>query len=150
MRFSIMVLLAMGLAGCSDGEKKINEPEYIIGDSILAWEVNSDSMIMTRDSTIPDSAITITRIINGLNQKYPEVRINFLKQNNDTVYTEVPDAEYLGEQMGSAGATNWFADAVVNLTSIAGINYVSFKMDTHSHASAAVIDRTKYSDWKKE
>lgn len=150
MRFLFLVLLAVVIASCSDGGKKVNGSEYIIDDSILVWEVNSDSMIMKRDSTIPDSAITITRIINGLNQKYPEVHIKFLNQSNDTLFTGVPDAEYLGEQMGSAGATDWFADAVINLTSIAGINYVSFKMDTHSHASSAVIGRIKYSDWKKE
>jgi hypothetical protein len=145
-----MVLFAIGLASCSDGGKKNNDAEFMIDDSILVWETNSDSMIMKKDSTIPDSAITITRIINGLNQKYPEVHINFLNQSNDTAYTEVLDAEYLGEQMGSAGATDWFADAVINLTSVVGVNYVSFKMDTHSHASSAVIGRIKYSDWKKE
>ena len=150
MRILIPVWLTVVLASCSDGGKKNNDPVLLIDDSILVWETNSDSMIMKRDSTIPDSAINITRIINGLNQKYPEVHINFLTQSNDTIYTEVPDAEYLGEQMGSAGATDWFADAVINLTSVAGINYVSFKMDTHSHAASAVIGREKYSGWKKE
>jgi len=150
MRFVIIILIVLGFASCSDGDKKINEPEYIIGDTVLAWETNADIMIMKRDSTVPDTAITIKRIINGLNEKYPEVHIDFLRLSNDTAFTEVPDAEYLGEQMGSAGATGWFADAVINLTSIAGINYVSFQMDTHSHASGAVIGREKYSDWKKE
>lgn len=150
MRFTIIILMVLGLASCSDGDKKISEPEYMIGDTVLAWDTNADSMIMKRDSTVPDTAITIKRIINGLNEKYPEVHIDFLRQSDDTAYTEVPDAEYLGEQMGSAGATSWFADAVINITSVPGINYVSFKMEDHSHAGSAVIGRKQYNDWKKE
>ena len=149
MRYAIIILMALALVNCSNDDKKINETEYLIGDSILAWDTNLDSMIMRRDSTIPDSAITIKRIINGLNEKYPEVYIDFLKQSGDTAYTGVPDADYLGEQMGDAGAMAWFADAVINITSVPGINYVSFKMDTHSHASSTVIGREQYNDWKK-
>lgn len=149
MRFTIIILMALGLASCSDDDKMTDDTGYIIGDTVLAWETNADSMIMKRDSTVPDTAITMTRTINGLNGKYPEVHIVFLKQSNDTAYTEVPDADYLGNQMGSAGALAWFADAVINITSVPGINYVSFKMDMQSHAASAVIGRDKYNDWKK-
>ena len=107
-------------------------------------------MIMKKDISIPDSAITTDRIINGLNAKYPEVQLVFLKQSKDTIYTEVPNGEYLGNQMGSAGATAWFADAVINLTAVPGINYVSFAMDTFSHAGSTVIGRENYNDWKKQ
>ena len=149
MRYTIIVLMALGLASCSDGDKRTDETGYIIGDTVLAWDINVDSMIMKRDSTVPDTAITITRIINGLNGKYPEVHIDFLRQSNDTAYTRVPDADYLGNQMGSAGAMAWFADAVINITSVPGINYVSFEMDMQSHAASAIIGREKYNDWKK-
>ena len=150
MRCAITILIiVLSLASCSDDDKMTGETGYVIGDTVLAWETNADSMIMKRDSTIPDTAITITRIINGLNGKYPEVHIDFLRQSNDTAYTQVPDADYLGNQMGSAGALAWFADAVINITSVPGINYVSFKMDMQSHAASAVIGREKYNDWKK-
>ena len=150
MRYASIILMALVFANCSNDDKKINGTEYLIGDSVLAWDINLDSMIMRRDRTIPDSAITIKRIINGLNEKYPEVYIDFLKQSGDTAYTGVADSDYLGEQMGDAGAMAWFADAVINITSVQGINYVSFKMDTHSHASSTVIGGEQYNDWKKE
>ena len=149
MRCTIIILMALGLDSCNDGDTSADGTGYIIGDTVLAWDTNADSMIMKRDSTVPDTAITITRIINGLNGKYPEVHIVFLRQSNDTAYTQVPDADYLGNQMGSAGALAWFADAVINITSVPGINYVSFKMEMQSHAASAVIGREKYNDWKK-
>ena len=107
-------------------------------------------MIMKRDAAIPDSAINITRIMNGLNDKYPDVHSVFVKQSGDTIFTSVPDAKYLGDQMGDAGASSWFDDATINLTSVSGVNYVSFKMDLHSHAASNVIGRDKYRNWKKE
>jgi hypothetical protein len=148
--FCLMNLLVF--VACSSGDK--TPPEEIIQtvypDSLLAWRINPDSMIMIKDTMVPDSAITISRIINGLNQSYPGVHVNFIKQSNDTAFVEIPDASYLGEQMGDAGASAWFADATINLTSIKAINFVSFKMDQHSHAGSTVIGKEKFKDWKKQ
>ena len=150
MRFVVIIVLFF-IAGCKSDNSK--EPEtilYEVGDTVLAWQTDADSMIMKRDIAIPDSSITIPRIINGLNDKYPHVHLVFLKQSGDTAYTEIPDAEYLGEQMGDAGASAWFDDAVINLTSVPGINYVSFTMDLHSHAASDVIGKDRYSNWKRK
>ena len=150
MRFGVIILLVFCFFSCSNDDKGISEMVYAVSDTILAWDTNADSMIMKRDTTVPDDAITIKRIINGLNEKYPEIQIDVIKQSGDTIYVELPDAEYLGNQMGSAGSSAWFADAVINLTSVPGINYVSFKMDMYSHASGGVISREEYKGWKRE
>lgn len=137
---------------CSSGDETpaTETVETVYPDSLLAWRINIDSMVMIRERLVPDSAITITRIINGLNQSYPEVHINFIKQSGDTLFVDIPDAAYLGEQMGDAGAAAWFADAAINLTSVAGVNFVSFKMDEHSHAASTIIGREKYKEWKRQ
>ena len=154
MRFLIIFSSILILASCKSKDEGVNENTddvpIAFSDTLLAWDVNADSMIMKKDSTIPDTAITINRIVNGLNLKYPEVQLVFVKQSSDTVYTKVPNGEYLGNQMGSAGATAWFADAVINLTSVQGISYVSFAMDTFSHAGSTVIGRGEYKNWRKQ
>lgn len=150
MRFAVVILLIFLFFSCGNDDKEISETQYAISDTVLAWDTNADSMVMKRDTTVPDSAITITRIVNGLNEKYPEVHIDVIKQSGDTIYIAVPDGEYLGNQMGSAGSSAWFADAVINLTSVPGINYVSFKMDIYSHASGGVISQEEYKGWKRE
>ena len=150
MRLVVIILLIFLFFSCGSDDKEISQTQYAISDTILAWDTNAHSMIMKRDTTVPDSAITITRIVNGLNEKYPEVHIDVIKQSGDTTYIAVPDGEYLGNQMGSAGSSAWFADAVINLTSVPGINYVSFKMDTYSHASGGVISREEYKGWRRE
>ena len=143
-------LVLIVLEACNSNDKIVPVATGIFPDTLLAWDVNADSMIMKRDLTYPDSILTINRIINGLNDHYPEVHIDFQKQSNDTVFVSVPAADFLGEQMGDAGAAEWYADVVINLTSVPGVNYVSFQMDIHTHASSGVVGREKYNDWRKE
>jgi hypothetical protein len=153
MRLCTVILILVTLFSCrsSDKEPPVQETvAYAFPDTLLAWDTQFDSMIMKKDTTVPDSAITVSRIINGLNEKYPEVRLVFLKQSHDTVFTSVPDADYLGNQMGDAGAAAWYADVVINLTSVAGVNYVSFSMETQSHATGGVISRENYNAWKRQ
>jgi hypothetical protein len=138
------------LVCCRSKDENVEEVSLVVFDSVLAWDVNADSMIMKRDMYVPDSAINIDRIINGLNEKYPEVQLVFLKKSADTVYTKIPNGEHLGNEMGSAGASAWYADAVINLTSVPGVNYVSFSMDTFSHAGSTIIGRENYRDWKRQ
>ena len=153
MRLCTVIFLLVSLISCrsSDKESPVQETvTYAFPDTLLAWETNFDSMIMKRDTTVPDNAVTVSRIINGLNEKYPEVQLVFLKQSQDTVFTSVPDADYLGNQMGDAGAAAWYADVVINITSVTGVNYVSFSMETQSHATSGVISRENYNNWKRQ
>ena len=147
MRLSSIILLAFILTCCKSNDQNIEDIPIGFSDTILVWDTNADSMIMKKDSTIPDSVITINRIINGLNEKYPEIQLVFLNHKQDTVFTKVPNGEYLGNQMGSVGASAWFADAVINLTSVRGVNYVSFSMDTFSHAGSTIIGRENDAGW---
>lgn len=150
MRLTIIIFSAFILVCCTNNDKDSENVPLGFSDTLLIWETNADSMVMKKDATIPDSVITIHRVINGLNSKYPEVHIDLKKQSGDTVYIDIPNGEYLGNQMGSAGATEWFADATINLTSVPGINYVSFRMDTFSHAGSTVIGGDEYKNWKKQ
>jgi len=150
MRFALIILSTFVLINCRTKDQPIEDVPLAISDSILVWNVNADSMIMKKDILIPDSAITVRRIINGLNAKYPEVQLVYLKQSNDTIYTNVPNGEYLGNQMGNFGASAWFADATINLTSVPGVNYVSFSMARFSHAGSTTIGREEYKSWKRQ
>lgn len=154
MRFIYLITLLFCLGCKNSAEKEIEiQPEFIenaVADSILVWNIDAEARNMVRDTTVPDSIISVQRILNGLNEKYPKVPVRLIKQSADTVYTVVPDASFLGEQMGSAGAATWFADAVINLTSVPGINYVSFLMDPHSHAQSSIISGKEYEKWQRK
>jgi hypothetical protein len=144
-----LILIIIGSCKSKDKQVVNDTDSYAIPDTILAWKINADSMILTRDITIPDSIVSVHRIVNGLNEKYAFVQLVFIRQSGDTAFVTVTDAEYLGEQMGNAGAAQWFADAVFNITSVAGIHFVSFQIPLHSHASSGVISRDNYKKWKQ-
>ncbi len=150
--FLLLIILVAGCKNSGVSEKQaVADTVYTEApDTVLVWYTDAEKMLMKRDTAITENRISADAIINGLNEKYPEIKLAYLKLSGDTVYTSVPDAEYLGEQMGDAGAAAWFADAVINLTSVPGINYVSFRMDLHSHAASGVIGRDKYSNWRRE
>jgi hypothetical protein len=150
MRLAPVIVLSFFLVCCGNNDGDMDDDSIIYTDTVLVWETNPDSMSMTRYMMIPDSAITVPRVINGLNGKYPEVRLVLIKQSGDTVYALIPDSDYLGNQMGSAGASAWFADAAINLTSVPGVNYVSFTMDTLSHAGSTIIGRDRFNNWKRQ
>ncbi len=153
MRLFFLLLIGL-VAGCKDSsirEAKV-EADTVYSetpDTVLVWNTDPEKMLMKRDTAISENRISADAVVNGLNEKYPEVKLVYLKQSGDTLYTVVPDTEYLGEQMGDTGAAAWFADAVINLTLVPGINDVSFQMNLHSHASGGVIGRGKYSNWRR-
>jgi hypothetical protein len=121
----------------------------VIPDTLLVYEVNTEAKTMKRFTEVPDSAFTAQRVINGLNDKYANVQLQLLKQSNDTLYVSVPNNEFLGERMGSTGASAWFQDAVINLTSVPTVNYVNIQMEKRSHALPGIFSKENVKDFKE-
>lgn len=146
MKISHLIIVAIVLITACKCNNDQNRPTaedsiLVIPDTLLVYDVNTETKTWKRFTEVPDSAFTATRIVNGLNQKYPEVQLQFLKQSNDTLYVAVPNNEFLGERMGNDGASSWFSDAVLNLTGVPGVTYVNMQMDRRSHASPGVFTK---------
>ncbi len=140
----IIAILLLTACKCNNNQDKpVADDSSIIEipDTLLVYDVNTDNKTWKRFTEVPDSAFTAIRIVNGLNQKYPEVQLRFLKQSNDTLYVSVPDNEFLGERMGNAGAVSWFSDAVLNLTGVPGVTYVNMQMEKRTHALPGVFTK---------
>lgn len=136
-----IVLITACKCNNDQGKPTAEDSILVIPDTLLVYDVNTETKTWKRFTEVPDSAFTAIRIVNGLNQKYPEVPLQFLKQSNDTLYVAVPNNEFLGERMGNDGASSWFSDVVLNLTGVPGVTYVNMKMDRRSHASPGVFKK---------
>jgi hypothetical protein len=145
--FSCFVIVACN-DSADDSDTTFNpQPDLVyvqVPDSLLVWDVDPEAKTIKKYTEIPDSAITPKAVINGLNFKYPGIKLEFEKHGGDTLYTVIADNELLGERMGSAGASAYFADVVLNLTSIRGIRYVRVKMEPRSHASPGTWSRNNF------
>lgn len=134
----LIVIALMFIVACKCNNEKTDPPAsdttLVVPDTLLVLEVDTESKTFKRFTEVPDSAFTVQRVVNGLNQKYPNVQIQLVKQSNDTLYIAVPNNEFLGERMGSAGASSWFQDVILNLTSVSGVQYLNIDMQQRSHA----------------
>lgn len=146
MKISHLIIVAtVFITACkcnNDQQDPVAEDSIlVIPDTLLVYDVNTDTRTWKKFTEVPDSAFTATRVVNGLNQRYPEVQLQLIKQSHDTLYVAVPNNEFLGERMGNAGAVSWFSDAVLNLTGVPGVTYVNMQMEKRSHALPGVFTK---------
>lgn len=95
----------------------------------------------------PDS-LTVADLINVLNMAWEDVKLVFLKTSNDTLYVSIPDSEFLGQQMGSAGAQAYMASTTYNLTELKNIKYVNYEMEAGDHVSPGIYSRKSFENYR--
>jgi hypothetical protein len=108
-------------------------------------EKSGETKLVQSDSL---SRLTPQLIIEAANIKYPEVRLILVKVKRPTAFVRIPDAGYLTQQMGSAGAESYLAEITYSLTSIKGITAVNFEFTEGDHASPGTYTRENFADLK--
>src|SRR5215204_99200 len=118
-------------------------------EDFYVWKVDNDKKTIKRNPLITTPYLNTDTLIIGLNEMFPKIKLEKLKQSNDTLYTQIKDASFLTEQMGSSGAEFYIAQAVLNLTSVKGVKYVGVDFEMGSHASPDVWSRENFKDYKE-
>jgi hypothetical protein len=114
----------------------------------LIWKTDIDSKSVTKNPGFKNANFSVDSIIKGLNLKYREIPLEKIKLSHDTLYTQIKNSEYLGEQIGSTGAAYYLAEAVINLTTIKGVKFVNIAFAEGSHASPGVFTRKDFEDYQ--
>lgn len=119
-------------------EDSINAPFY--------WQAYlDDSTDKLKYRKLPaNDTLTSLSIINFINTGNPNIKMEFVKQSNDTVFIRIPDAVYLTQQMGSTGPTLYMSEVVYNMTQVSGINEVNFDFEQGDHASPGTYNRNSF------
>ena len=112
------------------------------------WEIDFDNKTITRSPDFNNVNLSIDSIIKGLNMKYGNIPLKKINFSHDTLYTRILDSEHLAERMGSTGSAYYFAEAIINLTTVPGVNYVKMDFIEGSHAAPGIFNRKNYSDFK--
>lgn len=87
-------------------------------------------------------------LIKGINEMNEQVLLEKVKISGDTIYTEIKDSQYLGNQMGSTGAEIYVADVVLNLTAVPGIKYVNIQLKEGSHVQPGTWNKKNFEKYK--
>ena len=155
-----LFLLVISLYSCSrnekpDGDKTENiplpqtvqdEPVVSRPDS-LPWiaQYNQDSQKLKLVRTGQDiSSLQASGIIRLANKKYPKVSLKIKRQIADTLVLSIPDAFYLTQSMGSAGAETYLAEVTYSLTELPSVNVVKFNFTEGDHAVPGTYSRKSF------
>ncbi len=135
---------------------KDTSPKIIIADTfesagtiLYVWLVDFENKTKKRNPKFKSEYLNIDTLIKGLNQLYPNIKLDKVKISGDTLFTNILDSEYLGERMGTSGAAQYLADVIINLTSVDKIKYVKIDFDLGSHASPGIWTAKDFNDYKE-
>lgn len=134
------------------GDTTFTEEEIALPPAPLPWISDFDTVknefYLKQQRAIEPGSLTAEALINDLNAAWENVKLQFLKISNDTIYVAIPDSEFLGQQMGSAGAQAYMASTTYNLTELKGVNYVNYSMKTGDHASPGTYSRKSFENYR--
>lgn len=126
-------------------------PEQVAGikTQYFVWEIDADKKTIRKNPFLQPHYFNVDTLIAGLNAIYPEVLLSKKGMGHDTLYTEIKNAAYLTERMGSLGAEQYIAQAILNLTAIDGVKYVRIDFKEGSHAAPDVWSRERFADYQE-
>lgn len=141
-----------------DGDSTAIDSTFLIPDStavvapsteLYVWSIDFENRTRKKNPRLKETYYNADTIIKGLNILHPEVLLESQGQHNDTLFTQIKNSSYLTEQMGSSGASDYIANAVINLTSVKGIRYVKIDFEAGSHASPDTWSGEMFSKYKE-
>jgi hypothetical protein len=144
--FIIIICIA---CGNNNADKTVGDVDTTQGIYIWQGSLNDSTgePQVKKVKTTEYDSLSIPIIVEMLNQKYPQIKLEYVKTSSDTVYVAIPQATYLTQQMGSSGPQDYFINAVYNFTELPGIKYVNFAMEEGDHAGPGVFTREIVMEW---
>jgi hypothetical protein len=146
--------LILLLAACQNTENKVVENTgSTVDDSTqektLELPYNAEynentQKLELKHNTADVSKLTLADMVEAINLKYPEIKLQLVGAKDHTAHVKIDDASYLSEDLGSTGSNTYMAEATYALTEIAGITAVNFAFKEGDHAAPGVYTRADF------
>jgi hypothetical protein len=118
---------------------------------ILPWtaipDPETEEMELKHNAASDVSQFTVQDMIDAINFKYPKVLLKQDGIKSDTLKVSINDASFLTQQMGTAGAESYLAEATFALTELKGIKAVTFSFREGDHAVPKTYSRKDFQDF---
>ena len=86
-------------------------------------------------------------IIDALNLKYPQIKLKKVSREGNKAIVNIQDSNYLTQEIGSAGARSYLAEATYSLTEVEGIEAVDFRFEAGDHAMPGILTRKSFENF---
>lgn len=123
-------------------EKRLDVP-WIVTDN-----EKTNKLEIKKNPAADASNLNVQDIIDALNIKYPQIKLEWVKQAGEKAFVKIDDANYLTQQMGTTGAESYLAETVFSITEIKGITSVDIKFEEGDHAKPGVYTRKSFKQFK--
>lgn len=153
----IVFIALLLLASCqSDSSKKSLEEmaadSAAIADQsktlVVPWEASlNDSthmMEIKRNPAANMNNLSYLDIIDALNYKYPQNKLEWVKQEGNIVFVKIEDADHLTRESGTVGARAYLAEVTYSLTELEGISAINISFQEGDHARPGVYKRADF------
>ena len=118
---------------------------------VVPWVVEyNDSTQMMEIKKSPDADMTNlgpADIVDAINYKYPQIKLEWVKQEGDKAFVKIADAQYLTRGSGTEGAKAYLAEVTFSLTELKGINEVNFNFTEGDHARPGNYTREDFKNF---
>ena len=160
----IILLFFMGIALSACNQKRTEETSRDIdtGNLIIArpdssailldahyfWvatvDNKSSNTLMKKLRPLSIDSLTAPVLIRQINDQNADIKLEFVKISNDTIFVKIRNSVVLTQQMGSSGADMYMTEVSYNLTELENINYVHFNFKEGDHASPGTYSRSDF------
>jgi len=153
--FAFIVMLL--IASCQSDSSKKSLEEMAADSAALAdqnktlvvpWEVTlNDSthmMEIKRNPAAKMHNLSHLDIVDALNYKYPQIKLEWVKQEGGKAFVRIEDADYLSRESGTEGARAYLAEVTFSLTELEGIYEVDFSFKEGDHARPGAYKREDF------
>jgi hypothetical protein len=156
IRYLLALCLVALVVACNNEASNENkaaadaEPpqQWFVTDTVIVWDCSAEAREKKKIFAPKDSVTVPQAFVNGVNKTYSEIKMQFDRISNDTLYIKIPEATWLTDRAGNSGAEQYLSFAALNLLETKGVNYVYFDFTPGVHARPAAWNTRDFKDWK--
>lgn len=153
----IALIALLLIASCQSDSSKKSLEEMAADSAALAdqtktlvvpWEAamndSTHMMEMKRNPAANMTNLSHLDIVDALNYKYPQIKLEWVKQEGKKAFVRIQEADYLSRGSGTEGARAYLAEVTFSLTELEGISEVNFSFKEGDHARPGVYKREDF------
>lgn len=111
----------------------------------LKYNPESENFDLEKNAGFEEKGLE--EVLNALDSKYPEIPLLVEKEQQDTLYVNIPMSNYLTQSMGSTGATIFLIEATYAFTSVPPFQVVHYSFQKGDHAVPGYYSRESFTEF---